>query len=100
MTSRRVLRLSELPTLHAFARGYLHEHLIADHGSAGEAAAAFARAASAAERAQLVDELERLERIAAAWPVARLARFFNDRLGAAWTPASHAEIRAILERLR
>jgi hypothetical protein len=100
MTIRRAPRVSELPTLRAFARAYLHEDLIAEHGSAGEAAAAFAREASATERAQLVHELERLERITAAWPVARLARFFNDRLGAAWAPTSLAEIRAILERLR
>lgn len=100
MTRRRAPRASDLPALRAFARAYLHEDVLAEHGSADAAAAAFARDASDAERSQLVAELERLERLVRAWPAARLARFFTDRLGAAWTPASVAELRAMRERLR
>jgi hypothetical protein len=100
MTRRRTLHASSLPALHAFARAYLHQDLLAEHGGAEGAADAFARDASEGERRELVDELARLERAGRRWPLARLAQFFSDELGAAWAPESATVLRMLIERLR
>jgi hypothetical protein len=84
----------QFTALAEFARGYLHEDVIAEHGSAAEAASAFCADASADERRALADDLQRLVERAGAWQPRTLARFFN-RLGAAWSPETLDEIREL-----
>ncbi len=83
-----------LAALTGFARGYLHQDVIAEHGSVAGAAAAFCRDASPAERRALADALQRVVEDARGWRAARLARFF-ERLGAAWSPSSIDEVREL-----
>lgn len=97
MPRRAPRRLHDLAALRDFARGYLHEDVLAEHGSSRDAAAAFARDASDDERRRVLDALER---VSDAWPAAKLARLFTDTLGAAWTPASRDEVRALIEAIR
>lgn len=100
MTRRRPPRARDLPALAAFARAYLHEDVLAEHGDAGGAAAAFARDAADEERLALAADLERLIRAVRAWPAARLARYFDAELRAAWSPESLAELETMIARLR
>jgi len=99
MPHRRLPRAAALPTLAAFARGYLHEDVIAEHGSAPDAAAAFARDASPDERRRLAEDLERLARALDGQPPARIARYFTEELRASWTPSTAADLRLLIARL-
>jgi hypothetical protein len=96
----RLPQPADLPALTAFVRGYLHEDVLAEHGSALDAATAFARDASPEERHQLVDELERIASALDASPAPRVARFFTHDLRAAWTPATVDDLRALITRIR
>jgi hypothetical protein len=100
MRSRRLPRAVDLPALVAFARAYLHEDVIVEHGTAAEAAAAFARDASPDERRQLVDDLNRLARALDGRPADRVARFFTDELRAAWTPTSIADLHSLIAHIQ
>lgn len=100
MRIRRLPRAADLPALAAFARGYLHEDLLVEHGSAVHAAAAFARDASPDERRQLVDDLDRLLRAFHGRPASRLAKFFTDELRAAWAPTSVDDLQSLIAQLR
>ena len=100
MRNRRLPRASELPNLTAFVRAYLHEDVVAEHGSAMGAADAFARDASSAERQALTRELERVARAFATRPAAEVTQFFGDTLRAGWTPSSRQELRLLIARLK
>jgi len=93
-------RAADLPALAAFARAYLHEDVLAEHGSALDAATAFAHDASADERRQLIDDLERVAHAIADRPASRLKRFFTHDLRAAWTPETIDDVRSLIARLR
>jgi hypothetical protein len=99
MRRPRLPRATELPALAAFARGYLHQDVIAEYGSAVGAVAAFAEDASGDERRQLEADLERLLRALEGRSATTVARYFGDELGAAWVPASVADVRALLARI-
>jgi len=94
-TRRPPLDARSLSTLADFARGYLHEDVLAEHGSAAGAAAAFCQDASADERRRLVADLARLVEVARTWPAVKLSRFFERDLGAAWTPQSLSDLQAL-----
>ena len=79
----------EYPALRAFCRGYLHEDLPVEHGSAPEAARAFLADASAPEREAVRNEWARLRRAA---PSTRALGRALDALGAAWRPRRRADI--------
>ena len=100
MRNRRLPRASEVPNLTAFVRAYLHEDVVAEHGSATAAAQAFARDASAAERQALTRELERVARALDTRSAAELSHFFNDTLHAAWAPSSRQELRLLIAALK
>jgi CdiI immunity protein len=100
MPRRLSRRIDDLPALRDFARAYLHEDVLPEHGGGPEAAAAFVRDASDEERRRLLAAFERLERLVETWPAERLARFFTDTLGAAWTPASADEVRSMIAAIR
>ena len=54
------LRPGDFRALSDFAKGYLHEDFVEEHGTILDAIDAFSRDATANERAQLVRELARL----------------------------------------
>jgi CdiI immunity protein len=93
-------RAADLPALTAFVRGYLHEDVLAEHGSALDAATAFAGDASRDERRQLIDELERVARALDGRSTTDVTRFFAHDLRSAWTPATIDDVRSLIARLR
>jgi hypothetical protein len=97
---RPPLDAATLPALAEFARAYLHEDVVAEHGSAAGAAAAFRRDASPDEQRQLAGDLARLLDAARTWSADRLVRFFSDDLRAAWTPGSLSDVRALAASAR
>ncbi len=99
MRKRPLPRASDLPALAPFARGYLHQDVIAEYGTAVDAAAAFAEDASNEERRQLIDDLERLARALDGKSASQVARYFTDQLRAAWAPTSAADLRALVRRI-
>lgn len=94
------LDASSLPTLSAFARGYLHQDLTAEYADAAGAAAAFCLDATPAECAALADDLARLLDAAREWPTPHLAGYFTNELGAAWAPASRADLETLAAVVR
>jgi hypothetical protein len=95
----RVPRTSEVPALAAFARGYLHQDVIAEYGSAAGAATAFAEDASDEERRALIADLERLAHALDGKQATQLGRYFTEELRAAWAPASAADLRSLIAAL-
>ena len=96
---RHLPRAADLPALAAFVRGYLHEDVIAEYGSAPDAATAFAHDASPEERRLLADDLDRLAHAFQGQPVGRLSRYFTEELRASWTPSTVADLRLLIARL-
>jgi len=95
----RLPRASEVPALAAFARGYLHQDVIAEYGSATGAATSFAEDASDEERRALIADLERLAHALDGKPAMPLGRYFTEELRAAWAPASVADLRSLIAAL-
>ena len=83
-----------------FARGYLHEDVVTEHGGGVQAAAAFAAGASLNERAQVALALDVVALGAAEYSPARLARLFSRDLRCAWTPSSPDELSAMAAEIR
>ena len=105
MTKRRLRRklpaftAADVPSLAAFARGYLHQDMGAEHGTADGAVAAFCRDATLIERQALADDVRRLTVAAADWPLNRIADFFQDELRAAWAPGSIEDLDRLFDKL-
>jgi hypothetical protein len=99
MRTHRVPPASQLPALAAFARGYLHQDLIAEYGSAAGAAAAFAADAAGDERQDLIENLERLAAALDGKSASQVSRYFTEELRAAWAPDSAADVRALIAAL-
>jgi len=89
---RRTLSASDVPALAEFARGYLHQDVMTEHGSAAAAVRAFCRDSTGPEQAALTSDFARLIAAAADWPPTALARWFRDDLGAAWSPDSFDDV--------
>ena len=96
--ARRVTR-DQFPALSEFLAGYLHEDFLQEHGSPAAAARAFAADANAPDRQALVVEMRRFLGLTEGWPLNDLRQALTT-LGAAWRPASRAEVEALVtERL-
>jgi contact-dependent growth inhibition (CDI) system CdiI-like immunity protein len=98
---RPMLSANDVPALAGFARAYLHQDVLIEHGSAAEAVRAFCRDSTGPEQAALTSDFARLIAAAADWPPAVLARWFRENLGAAWSPDSFddvAELGAVAAR--
>ena len=89
---RRMLSARDVPALAGFARAYLHQDVLIEHGSAAEALRAFCRDSTGPEQAALTSDFARLIAAAADWPAHALARWFRDDLGAAWSPDSFDDV--------
>lgn len=94
------LTRASLPALAAFARGYLHQDLTLQYGTAAAALSAFCHDADVGERDDLAADLTRLAKRAQGWSHARLATFFVRELGAAWAPATLDDLRALEREAR
>jgi hypothetical protein len=102
MTGGAPLRLTrrDLDALSTFARGYLHEDVIAEYGSAIGAARAFAADASADDRRRLAAALEALARAVHGRPPATLQRFLSRQVRSAWSPRNAEELRTLAAAVR
>jgi hypothetical protein len=90
-----MLSARDVPALAGFARAYLHQDVLIEHGSAAEAVRAFCRDSTEPEQTALTSDFGRLIAAAADWPPAALAHWFRDNLGAAWSPESFDEVVAL-----
>ncbi len=94
------LRSSDFPALSDFAKGYLHEDFIQEHGTALDAVDAFSRDATANERAQLARELASLIDRARGLPFATLRTFVTTELGSGWQPRAVTDFTDMLDVLK
>jgi hypothetical protein len=94
---RRVTR-DQFPSLSEFLAGYLHEDFPLDYGTPRDATRAFVDEATPAERDRVDRELRRFLAQTEGWPLEEF-RHALAALGAAWQPASRAELEALLSRL-
>ena len=90
---------ADIPSLAAFARAYLHQDMGHEYGTADGAVAAYCSDASDVERRALADDVRRLTVEAAAWPINRLADFFQDELRAAWAPESIEDLDRLFAKI-
>jgi len=86
----------EYSALVNFLRGYLHQDMVVEHGSATAAAHAFRREADERETTIVRTELERLLSAADGLPFSQLQRILEQDLGSSW----HFRNREELEQLR
>ena len=93
------LRSNDFRALSDFAKGYLHEDFIEEHGTALDAVTAFARAATANERAQLAKELASLIDRARGLPFSTLRTFVTRDLGSGWQPRATTDFTDMLNVL-
>jgi hypothetical protein len=94
---RRSIDPADYPVLRTLCRGYLHQDLLLNHGSASAAARAFMHDAGLDERRQLAAEWARLTQTTRT--VRALAHALRA-LGASWTPRTRAEARELDDALR
>ncbi|HEY7474238.1 MAG TPA: contact-dependent growth inhibition system immunity protein [Vicinamibacterales bacterium] len=89
---RRVFSAREVPALAGFARAYLHEDVLIEHGSALDAVRAFHRDATTQEQTALAADFTKLIAAAADWPAEVITKWFREDLGAAWAPGSFDDL--------
>jgi hypothetical protein len=87
------------PALREIFRGYLHEDYQLEHGNANAAVLAFLSVASADERAAASYEAKRLTKRLAGLGLKEVREAVSSQLGAAWQPASLAELARVLKTL-
>jgi hypothetical protein len=88
----------DFPYLREFARGYLHQDLAQEYGSAEKAAATYLGDLTAPERQQTTEEAKRLLPAAERWSEEEANAFFAA-LGANWHPGSAARTKQLLRML-
>ncbi len=86
---------SSFPTLQQAFSGYLHEDLMAEHGSAAAAVRAFLDDVSTAERARFWKEAEHFLALTSNMKIDDL-RAAVGRLGGQWAPPSREALVALL----
>ena len=96
MTARRpslppAVDPASYPAVRAFLRGYLHEELEVEHGSAEGALSAFRAEADPAEREALRREGAALAEAARGLPLRELRRLLADGFGCAYRPRTREE---------
>jgi len=88
----------DFPLLREFARGYLHQDMVPEHGSAETAARAYVVDLSPAERKQVAAEAARLREVIAHWSEGQINVALAE-LGAAVRFKSRDEAAHVLEAL-
>lgn len=89
---------AEFPQLSEFARGYLHQDLIPEHGSALQATKAYLNDLSPAERKKTADEAFRFRAIAQNWMSSEVNEAIAA-LGGSWNFISADELLQVLQTL-
>ena len=89
----------QFPALREFLRGYFHQDLEEEYGSAQEAARQFWRDADERQRKAVAEEWHRLLRLAEAGTLDQVNELLK-KSGSAWTFASLAEVQKISDIFR
>lgn len=89
---------AEFPRLSEFARGYLHQDLVLEHGSPLQAALAFVNDLSVAERQEAAAEAFRFRGIIHDWRNAE-ANEAVAALGGAWKFVAKGELFEVLQTI-
>lgn len=95
VTPAPLVDAAEYPRLTVFFEGYLHQDFVAEHGDAAGALRAYRSDLPGSARAELDEERVRLGALLSGHSL-RVARRVIARLGAAWWPASLAEVHSVL----
>ena len=89
---------AQFPRLREFARGYLHQDLIPEYGSAFEATRAYLRDLAAADQKEAAAEAFRFRGLAQHWSN-QAANQAIAALGGSWTFISKDELNQVLQTL-
>jgi len=81
------LSAAQFPALHNFLRGYFHQDMKDEYGSAAGAARAFCQNASAAERSALSAEWARFTQQTAGLPLEQVNQLLTGPLGSSYAIA-------------
>lgn len=92
------IKVDDFPRLSEFARGYLHQDLIPEHGSALQATKAYLQDISSSEQTQVADEAFRFRGLAHHWSNQE-ANEAMGALGGSWTFISKDELTLVLQML-
>lgn len=98
MTRRLEIDVAHFPHLREFARGYLHQDMVAEHGSPIAAARAYVADLTPADRKQLSAEVARFREMLAGFPLDAINLVFA-KLGAAARFKSEEDVRRTLDAL-
>ena len=85
----------DFPALREFLRGYFHQDMADEYGSAEGAVRQFCRDADAGQRQAVAQEWERLVQQMAGWPLAAMNAILTEKLGSAYLLGSPEEIKKI-----
>jgi len=97
-SNTRKIDPAEFPFLKEFARGYLHQDLIPEHGSALQATKAYLRDLTPKERKQAADEAFRFRSCIRNWSGAEANNAIAS-LGGSWSFISSDELNEVLHTL-
>lgn len=89
---------SDFPHLAEFARGYLHQDLIPEHGSATKAAKAYLHDLSPSNRKKAADEAFRFRGLVQNW-MSSEANAAISKLGGSWNFISTDELAEVMQTL-
>ena len=89
---------AEFPFLREFARGYLHQDLIPEHGSALQATKAYLNDLAPADRRRVADEAFRFRGLVRNWTGAETNSAIAS-LGGSWHFISSGELNEVLHTL-
>ncbi len=92
------LNAAEFPRLSEFARGYLHQDLVPEHGSALQAGLAYVKDLSAAERKEAAAEAFRFRGIIHDWRNAEVNEAVAN-LGGSWNFVAKGELLEVLHTI-
>ena len=87
------------PALREFCRGYLHEDVAAEHGTAAAAAAAFLADATPEDREALRAEWRLFAAAIQKHTMAEVRAMLGGPLGARWLPARRRQLEEITQAL-
>jgi hypothetical protein len=99
MTHARKFHAADFPRLTEFVRGYLHQDMNLDSGTATNAAVKYLQDLRPDERLQVAEEALRLHQIAQGWTIEEI----NNELvllGSDWLASSPSEFLRLLKTLQ
>lgn len=94
------LRASDYPHVATLCRGYLHQDMLAEHGSLLGAVEAFLADLAPEDADAVASEGERLLLVIAGRTLDTIRADFTDQFRSSWHPAHVADVVSVLTRLR